>query len=108
MDPIPAWVRALYFIGFAIAYGWILHSAVERSVYKITGIRTLDSYFLSWLLGLVGAIPPLTFYVALGFNEFQPTPDGAKLQQRLHWAGRAQLVLLLLYGLIILATVPQK
>ena len=108
MDPFPAWLRALYFVGFAIAYGWILHSAIERSVYKISGVRRLDSYFLSWLLGAVGAIPPVTFYVALGFNEFQPTPDGTRLLQRLHWSGRAQLVLLALYGLIIIAVVPQK
>jgi hypothetical protein len=107
MDPFPLWVRVSYFIAFVVLYGCILHSAVNRSVYKITGIRMLDSYLLSWLLGFAGAIPPVTIYVALGFNEFASTPEGAKLLWRLHWAGRTQLALLTLYGVIILATVPQ-
>jgi hypothetical protein len=107
MDPFPLSVRVSCFIVFVVLYGWILHSAVNRSVYKITGIRALDSYLMSWLLGFAGAIPPVTLYVAFGFNEFASTPEGVKLQQRLHWAGRTQLALLTLYGLIILATVPQ-
>jgi hypothetical protein len=107
MDPFPLSVRVSFFVLFVVLYGWILHSAVNRSVYKITGIRALDSYLLSWLLGFAGAIPPITFYVALGFNEFASTAEGVKLLQRLHWAGRLQLALLTLYGVIILATVPQ-
>jgi hypothetical protein len=107
MDPFPPWVRVLYFVVFMVLYGWILHSAVDRSVYKISGIRGLDSYLLSWLLGFAGAIPPITLYVALGFNEFANTPEGANLQQRLHWAGRLQLGLLALYGVVVMATVPQ-
>ena len=93
---------------FAIAYGWILHTAIERSVYKITGIHFLDSFVLPWFLGPFAAIPPFTFYVAFGFNELAATPDGVKLQDRLHWAGRLQTVYLVLYGLFVLATVPQK
>ena len=50
----------------------------------------------------------MMFYVALGFDEFADTPDGTKLEHRLHWAGRLQLVYLVLYGVIVLATVPQR
>jgi hypothetical protein len=59
-------------------------------------------------LGAVSAIPPVTLYVALGFDEFQATPAGTRLLRRLHWSGRAQLILLALYGLTIIAVVPQK
>jgi hypothetical protein len=45
-------VSVTVFAAFGIAYGWFLHSAVDRSLYKITGIRVLDSYVFSWLLGL--------------------------------------------------------
>jgi hypothetical protein len=108
MDNLPVPVGVFVFAGFGIVYGWILHSAVDRSVFKISGIRVFDSYFLSWLLGLVSAFTPMMFFVALGFHEFADTPDGTKLEHRLHWAGRLQLVYLVLYGVIVLATVPQR
>jgi hypothetical protein len=96
------------FAGFGIAYGWILHSAVDRSVYKLTGIRFLDSHFLSWLMGLISAFTPGMFYLALGFDEFAATPDGVKLLKRLRWTGKLQLLALCLYGVVVLATVPQR
>ena len=108
MDGLAVPVFVCVFAGFGIAYGWILHSAVDRSVYKLTGIRFLDSHFLSWLMGLVSAFTPGMFYLALGFNEFAGTPDGVKLQQRLRWAGKLQLLTLCLYAVVVLGTVPQR
>ena len=108
MDNLPVSVGAFVFAGFGIVYGWILHSAVDRSVFKISSIRVLVSYFLSWLLGLVTAFTPMLSYVALGFDEFVDTPDSTKTEHRLHWAGRLQLVYLVLYGVIVLATAPQR
>jgi hypothetical protein len=108
MANLPVPVGVFVFAGFGIVYGWILHSAVKRSVYKLTGIHFLDSYVLSWLVGVISALPPLMLYVALGFNEFANTPDGKKLKQRLHWAGRLQLLYLVLYAVVVLMTVPQR
>ena len=88
IDNLPVPVGAFVFARFGIVYGWILHSAVDRSVFKISSIRVLVSYFLSWLLGLVTAFTPMMFFVALGFHEFADTPDGN--------------------GVIVLATVPQR
>ena len=81
---------------FGVAFGWILHRAVEQAVYKITGIRALDSYLLSWLFGLFVAFSPAVLYLAFGFNEFADTPDGVKLLQRLHRAGQALLAALVI------------
>jgi len=108
MTDFPLPVGIIVFAGFGIACGWLLHSAVDRSVYKLSGIRFLDSYLLSWLVGLVSAFSPAMLYVAFGFNEFASTPDGEKLRQRLHWAGRLQVLYLCLYGAFVLITVPQK
>ncbi len=93
--------------GFGIVYGWILHSAVEQSVYKITGIRALDSYSLTWLFGLFAAFSPALLYLAFGFDEFADTPAGVALLQRLHWVGRAQVLCLVAYGIGVLMIVPQ-
>jgi hypothetical protein len=94
--------------GFGIVYGWILHRAVEQSVYKVTGIRALDTYLLSWVFGLLTAfVAPMTLYVAFGFNEFADTPEGVKLLQRLHWAARFEVLGLCLYGIAVLMIVPQ-
>lgn len=108
MTNLPVPLGVFVFAGFGIAYGWILHSAVKRSVYKLTGIHFLDLYFLAWLLGFVSAFTPLMLYVALGFNEFANTPDGENLKQRLHWAGRLQLLYLVIYAVVVLTTVPQR
>ena len=81
---------------FGVAFGWILHRAVEQAVYKITGIRALDSYLLSWLFGLFVAFSPAVLYLAFGSNEFADTPDGVKLLQRLHRAGQALLAALVI------------
>ena len=92
---------------FGIAYGWILHRAVEQAIYKITGVTALDSYLLSWLFGLFAAFSPAMLYLAFGFNEFADTPEGVKLLQQLHWAGRFQVLGLCLYGVAVLMIVPQ-
>ena len=93
---------------FGIAYGWILHKAVDQVVYKITEVRALDSYLLSWVFGLLTAfVAPMTLYIAFGFNEFADTPEGVKLLQQLHWAGRFQVLGLCLYGVAVLMIVPQ-
>ena len=93
--------------GFGIAYGWILHRAVEQSVYKITGVRTLDSYLLSWLFGLFAAFSPAVLYLAFGFKEFEDTSDGVKLLQRLHRTGQAQVACMFVYLIAVLMIVPQ-
>jgi hypothetical protein len=102
---VPIFVAVL--TGFGIAYGWILHRAVEQSVYKVTGIRALDSYLLSWLFGLFAAFSPAVLYLAFGFDEFADTPDGVNLLQRLHRAARFQVFGLCLYGIAVLMIVPQ-
>jgi hypothetical protein len=101
-------VSVTVFAAFGIAYGWFLHSAVDRSLYKITGMMFLDSYVLSWVFGLLSAFTPMLFYLAFGFREFADTDDGQELQRRLQWAARLQLLYLALGGAIVLITVPQK
>jgi hypothetical protein len=93
--------------GFGIVYGWLLHRAVKQAVYKITGIRALDLYLLSWLFGLFPAFSPALLYLAFGFKEFADTPDGVRLLQRLHWAARTQVIGLCLYGIAVVMIVPQ-
>jgi hypothetical protein len=95
-------------IGFGIAYGWILHLAVNQLVYKLSGFRFADSYVLCWLLGLVSAVTPMFFYMALSFDEFADTPDGQKLRRRLRGAARFELLFLAAYGAVVLLTVPQR
>jgi hypothetical protein len=103
------WPGALFIsIGFGIFFGAILHAAVEQNVYSVTRFRALDSYALSWLLGLAAAITPMLFYLAFGFSEFADTPNGAKLQERLRLAARLEVAFLVFYGAVVLLTVPQK
>jgi hypothetical protein len=101
-------VSLTVFAAFGITYGWFLHSAVDRSLYKITGMRFLDSYVLSWLFGLISAIPPMLLYLAFGFHEFADTAEGQQLQSRLQFAARWQVLYLALCGALILLIVPQK
>ena len=101
-------VSIAVFAAFGITYGWFLHSAVDRSLYKITGNRFLDSYILSWLFGLMSPFTPMLFYLAFGFHEFADTDDGQQLQSRLQFAARLQLLYVVLCGALILLIVPQK
>ena len=95
-------------IGFGLVYAWILHTAVKRSVYRITGLRFLDSYVLSWLFGLAAAISPILLYLAFGFKEFADTADGRKLQHQLRRAAQLGVGYLVFYAAVVLLTVPQK
>jgi hypothetical protein len=94
--------------GFGLVYGYILHAAIERQVYRITGVRVLDSWLLSWLLGLAATLPPLFLYLAFGFKEFSDTPVGNTLLRRLRIAARLEVAYLVLYGALVLLLVPQK
>ena len=101
-------VSIAVFAAFGITYVWFLHSAVDRSFYKITGNRFLDSYILSWLFGLMSPFTPMLFYLAFGFHEFADTDDGQQLQSQLQFAARLQLLCVVLCGALILLIVPQK
>lgn len=102
----PPW--SLYILtGFALVDGWLLHRAALVRVYRITGVRFLDAYVLAWLLGVLCGYTPAFLYLAFGFNEFADTPEGKLHLQRVHWAGRAETIFLVLYGLVILLTVRQ-
>lgn len=102
----PPW--SLYILtAFALLYGWLLHRAALARVYRITGIRFLDTYILTWLLGLLCGYTPVFLYLAFGFKEFADTAEGNRLLQQLHWLGRAQAILLVLYTVFILLTVKQ-
>lgn len=92
---------------FGVAYGILLHLAIKSKVYKITRFRSLD-YVLLWGLAFATAITPLMFYVAFGFKEFDETADGQRQQLRFRRAAQAEVALLVLYGLAVLAFVPQR
>jgi hypothetical protein len=105
MLPVPINIAIL--VAFGLAYGWILHRAVNQSVYKPTGIRALDSYFLVWFFGLMAAFTPVVLYIAFGFDEFSDTPDGRSLLHRLRSTARVEVAGMAIYAVIIMLTVPQ-
>lgn len=104
---VPPW-SAYVLTAFGIAYGWILHRAAVKRVYRITGLYFLDAFILVWLMGLACGFTPLCLYLAFGFKEFSATPDGEHYTTQIHWAGRAEAIFFVLYALFILTTVPQR
>jgi hypothetical protein len=104
--PILPW--SVYVLtAFGIIYGWILSRAALDGIYRITGIRLLDAYILSWILGLAAGYTPVCLYLAFGFHEFKEPFGLDRRTQQLHWAGRAEVVFFILYTVFILATVKQ-
>lgn len=97
----------LVMLGFGVAYGILLHLAVKSGAYRMTGIRGLD-YVLLWGVALSAALTPLMFYLAFGLKDFAETADGQRQQLRLKRTAQAEVALLILYGLAVLAFVPQK
>ena len=104
----PTSVNVTILTVFALVYGWILHEAARVRSYRIVGVAFIDIYILPWLMGFVGAFTPLFLYLGLGFDEFAPDADGKRLLRWLHWAGRAQIILFVLYGVLVLTTVRQR
>ncbi|MGO9867715.1 MAG: hypothetical protein ACLPJY_08565 [Rhodomicrobium sp.] len=102
--PISVWVLTCIGLGL----GWVLHVAVERFAYKISGMRRLDSYVLSFLFGLLGAFTPMLLYLAFGFDEFSSTPEGTHLKHRLRFVARLGVSYLILFAALVLIAVPQK
>jgi hypothetical protein len=106
---IPVPVNIIVFALFGLGYGWVLHQASRAGVYRISGVRWLDSWALTWLLGLFAGITFLySLYLASGFHEFGDSPVGQQLTSRLRWLARGQIAYLCLYGLLVLLTVRQR
>src|ERR1700674_4379190 len=104
---VPPW-SAYVLTAFGIAFGWILHRAAVKRVYRLTGLYFLDAYILVWLMGLASGFTPLCLYLAFGFKEFSATPDGEHYTTQLHRGGRAEVIFFVGYALFILTTVPQR
>lgn len=93
---------------FGVAYGWVLCEASLRGVYRVSGIKLLDAFFLAWLIGLAASFTPLALYLAFGFHEFKATPPGPALLRRLQWLARGEVAFWVIYAVGVLLTVPQR
>jgi hypothetical protein len=102
--PITAWVL----VAFGLGYGWVLCEASRRGVYRVSGVRWVDAFVLSWVFGLAAAVTPLVLYLAFGFHEFSPTPPGPALLHRLRWLARAEVAFGVIYAVGVLLLVPQR
>ena len=94
-------------LAFGVAYGILLHLGIKSKVHKITRFRSLD-YVLLCGLAFATAITPIMFYIAFEFREFAETADGQRQKFCLRRTAQAEVALLVLYGLAVLAFVPQK